>query len=293
MSFSLAPLRYWNVFADQNGPIEKVWVGEFPILGEKSYQASARLRPGLAKGKPSCSVYGNSDGTGSSPNAAVAQHMAISEALERWALFGVQDQGEIRKYGFDIDPSSNGMAAFPGFRWQARSRARMEALERFALIGWWNGNFAATRTEMTRNLGVVQIQHGTGLGEVAIVYRKSPTGYVSYGHAASGNLAKAVAKASIEMVRTEFVLNQYRAANSAAPVSNYFERRALYFSTPEGHAEFLRRLTSRTTRKPAPWKTVFDGEIEGPWSRWTTVWRHVVELPSYDFLNPKSTCFFW
>ena len=293
MAFSLAPSRYWNVFAETSGPIEKVWVGEFPILGEKSYQACATLRPGLVAGKPSCSVYGNSDGTGSSPNPAVAQHMAISEALERWALFGVQAAGEGRKYGFDLDPSSNGMAAFPGFRWQARARARLEALERFALIGWWNGNFRATRTEMGQNIGVVRIHHGTDLGEVALLYRKSPTGYVSYGHAASGTLTKAVAKAAIEMVRTEFVLNQYRAGNSAVPVSNYFERRALYFSSPEGHSEFLRKLTSVPAKPAAVWRTAYDGEVRGPWSQWATVWRHVVEMPSYDFLNPKSLCFFW
>jgi hypothetical protein len=293
MSFSLAPLRYWDVFADRDGPIEKVWVGEFPILGEMSYQASARLRPGLVPGKPGCSVYGNNDGTGSSPSPSIAQHMAISEALERWALYGVQESGEGRKYAFDIDPSSNGMAAYPGFRWQARARARLEALERFALIGWWHGCFGATRTEMGGNIGVVRIHHGTDLGEVALIYRKSPTGYVAYGHAASSSMPKAVAKAAIEMVRTEFVIGQYHAANSSAPVTNSFERRALHFSTPEGHAEFLRRLTARTTRKPAPWRTIFDGEVEGPWSRWATVWRHAVELPSYDFLNPKCLSFFW
>ncbi len=293
MSFSLAPLRYWDVFADRDGPIEHVWVNEFPIFGEKSYQANARLRPGLTKGKPNCAVYGNNDGTGSSPDPAVAQHMAISEALERWALFGVMQEGVGHKYGFDLDPSSNGMAAFPGFRFQARARARLEALERYAVLGWWNGNFTATRTEISRNIGMVQIHHGTDLGEVAIVYRKSPTGYVSYGHAAGRSLKRAVAKATVEMVRTEFVLNQYRAANSAAPVSNMFEQRALYFSTPEGHGEFLHRLASRTTRKTPPWKTVFDGEIKGPWSRWATVWRHVVELPSYDFLSREQLCFFW
>lgn len=293
MGFSLAPFRYWNVFADQQGPIDEVWVSDFPILGKKSFQASARLRPDLTETKMNCAVFGNHDGTGTNDNPAIAQHMAISEALERWALLSVQRSGEGKNYGFDIDPSSNGMAAFPGFAWQARQKSRLEALERFALTGWWNGNFAATRSELTHNISLVRIHHRMGYGEVAITYRKSPNGLVSYGHAAAASLKQATTKAIVEMVRSEFVLSRYQAASNLTEITNFFERRTLHFASPEGHAEFLRKVTSKA-QKPTPrWKTIFDGEIKGPWSKWTTIWRHAVEMPSYDFLNRNALCFFW
>lgn len=95
------------------------------------------------------------------------------------------------------------------------------------------------------------------------------------------------------MVRTEFVMSRYHASNLHAPVTNFFEQRALYFASAEGHAEFLHKLTSSKTKPTVAWRTLFDGEIKGPWSKWTTVWRHVVELPSYDFLDRRCVCFFW
>jgi hypothetical protein len=39
--------------------------------------------------------------------------------------------------------------------------------------------------------------------------------------------------------------------------------------------------------------SAFDGEIPGPWSRWATVWRHAVVMPTDEYLNPHSNFFFW
>mgnify|MGYP003666838751 FL=1 len=132
---SLAAMRYRDVFADDGGPIERVLTGDFSILGRPHKQANAFLRAPLAAGKSSYAVFGQADGTGSAPSASVACHMAISEALERWAFLAMHDRPEGARFGFDVDRSSNGMAAFPGFfRSSAARRARNEALERYALI---------------------------------------------------------------------------------------------------------------------------------------------------------------
>src|ERR1022692_2454767 len=60
--------------------------------------------------------------------------------MERWA-FRVKVRAPDRElYGFDIDESSNGMAAFPGlFHTEARKRALLEAVERASVIAWWEG----------------------------------------------------------------------------------------------------------------------------------------------------------
>lgn len=291
---SLAPFLYRNVFAEDGGPIERVQSGESPIFQRPSYQANAFLRPELAEGKPTHAMYGSADGTGSAENPAVAQHMAISEALERWAFLATHRSGDQKKYGFDHDRSSNGMAAFPGFKSQARKRARHEALERWALIGWWDGRLKASVTQAPYpNVGMVRIDHGQDSGEVIILYHKSATGFVSYGHAGGSTVATAAGRAAVELARAEFVLARHRARGALVNVTNFFERRCLHFSTPEGHTEFLERAYARP-EKPAPrWRTIFDGEITGPWSKWATVWRHCVEMPTHDFLNREQNFFFW
>src|SRR4051812_2017637 len=81
---SLAALRYRNVLAAQGGPVEQIETGTFPVCGRRMIQANARLTAGLTRKRP-LSIYSDADGTGTHAVAAVARHMAGSEALERWA----------------------------------------------------------------------------------------------------------------------------------------------------------------------------------------------------------------
>jgi hypothetical protein len=291
---SLAPLRYRNVFVENGGPVARVQAGKFSVFENEGYQALAYLKPGLTDNKPQNVLYGSADGSGSSNNPAIAQHMAISEALERWAFLEVHRSGDLTKYGFNVDRCTNGMAAFPGFKWQARRRAKFEALERFAVIGWWDKRLNATvHRSPYPGVGLVRIEHQQEAGEVVILYHTAASGAVAYGHAAGSSLASATAKAAVELVRSEYVISRHRACGALAPVTDYLERRCLHFSTPEGHAEFLERLQTKA-EKPAPtWKTAFDGEIPGPWSQWATVWRHCVEMPTYAFLDRRQNFFFW
>jgi hypothetical protein len=292
---SFAPFRYRNVFAENGGPIQRTEnAGTLVIAGRNETQVNAFLKPELAIGKMSHSVYGNADGTGSSEFPAVAEHKAISEALERWAFLTVHRSGDARKYGFTHDRSSNGMAAFPGLRFQARSAAYFEALERWALIGWWAGHFDASARTLPgfENLGAVQIHHGRP-EEVVILYRKMESGLVSYGHAAGKTLRAAAGKAAVELARTEFVLARHRARGVLATISNFMERRAMYFSSESGFHDFNERLHRKPDKAPPAWKTIFDGEIPGPWSQWATIWRNCVEMPTCAFLNREENFFFW
>jgi hypothetical protein len=291
---SFAPIRYQSVFAEQGGPIARTTATTLSIFDRVMVQANAFLDSKLSEGKPLYSFYGSADGTGSSVNPSVAQHIAVSEALERWAYLATNNSGEANRYGFDHDRTSNGMAAFPGFKWQARRKARFEALERYAVISWWDGRFSASVTRSSYpDVGLVHIHHNAGFGEVVILYHKAPAGFVAYGHAAGSNLATAASRAAIELVRCEYVIAHHRSQGTVRPVTNHMELRCLHFASPAGHTEFLERAYA-TPDKPAPrWQTVFDGEIRGPWSRWATVWRHCVEMPTYDYLNRKLNYFYW
>ena len=291
--FSLAPFLYRNISAEQGGPVEQVQIGSVPVFGRQNYQALAFLKPGLVDKFP-YAMYGSADGTGTADLPAVAQHKAISEALERWALAETRRSGNEARYGFDIDRCSNGMAAYPGFAWQAKRQARLEALERFALIGWWGGYLTAEEQPSGfPNINLLRIDHGQPGGEVVVIYHKTAAGFYAYGHSSGSTLAAAASKALVELARNEFAISRYRAAGSLAPIQHYFERRVLYFSTAEGHAEFKARSAVRSSKPRPRWRTIFNGEIPGPWSQWATVWRHCVEMPTYDFQNREENFFFW
>lgn len=291
---SLAPYYFRTVFSDQGGPVARVHSGQFPVFDHPSYQASAFLKPELTCEKNRLVMFGSADGTGSSETPSVAQHKAISEALERWAYHETHRSGERKKFGFDLDRTSNGMAAYPGFAWQARRRARFEALERFALIGWWDRQFPCSNHRAPYpDVGMLRIHHGQSFGEVVLLYHRAPSGFMAYGYAAGSTLTSAASRAVVELVRCEYVISRHRARGSITPVKDHMERRCLYFSTPEGHAQFLERVYTKPTKTPTPWIPLFDGEIPGPWSKWAKVWRHSVVMPTYDFLDQGSNFFFW
>lgn len=291
---SLAPFYFRNVFSDEGGPVARVQSGELPVFSQTAYQASAFLKPELSGDKQKSVMFGSADGIGSSERPSLAQDEAISEALERWAYYETHRQGDRKKYGFDLDRTSNGMAAFPGFAWQARRRARLEALERFALIGWWDRQFGCTiHRAPYPDVGMVRIQHGQSFGEVVLLYHRARSGFMSYGYAAGSTVASAASRAAVELVRCEYVISRQRARGAMLSVKDHMERRCLYFSTPEGHAQFLERVYAKPTKTASPWVTLFDGEIPGPWSKWAKVWRHSVAMPTYDFLDQEANFFFW
>ena len=292
---SLAALNYREIFATDGGPIERVSTGSIDVLGRSAHQANAYLAPGLIQNKPPLSVYGNADGTGASGSEQVARHMAISEALERWAFYSVAQGKDAAKYGFDVDGSTNGMAAFPGFfKGQARKRAQLEALERWALVSWWSGHMHASVVgDAMFGVTALRLEHSATFGEVAVLFRRSAAGHVSYGYSAGSTFRTAAARAAVELARNEFVVGYYKLRSVARDVPNCFEQRCLYFAGEEGHAEFLRRVFDRKPLREAEWAVRFDGELPGPWSKYATVWRVVPSMPSLDYLDPKCSCFFW
>lgn len=294
MPLSLAALRYRNVFVEDGGPIERIITSHCSVLGQPQQQANAYLHPHLAAGKPSHAIYGKADGTGSSVSSSVACHMAISEALERWAFLAMHRSAMAARYGFDVDHSSNGMAAFPGFfRSEAARRARLEALERYAVISWWDGRLDAELLPAPfPGVDLVRIHHNAGEGEVVILSQKTRAG-VFFGHAAGSTVTTAALRAAAELARAEFVITAYRAKGALVRAANFLERRAVHFSTEIGYAQFRERLARRPDKSAPIWKPVFDGEISGPWSRWATVWRCALAMPTGDYLDPRSDFFFW
>ena len=226
--------------------------------------------------------------------------MAISEAMERWAHWQLQAGSEGAKYGFDVDPSSNGMAAFPGLlKRQARAGAQLEAAERFNLLNWWEGRLPALESE-TRWPGVRAVTICSAApGLTVILFRRTDDGFVAYGHAAAEDYAGACRKAAVEMERHAQVVTRFAATHAGRihdilpATAHPIERRSLFFAREEGHQLFLERLSSSPAKAVTAPRLVFDGPVPGPWSRYADVWRVVYEPPSRRFLGMEENYFLW
>lgn len=299
---NLAPIRYAQVIDREGGPIERLEFGPLRVAGQAVYHANAYLSPRLNLGRPSLQLYHPADGAGTHRSPLLARYMAISEAIERWALEFIHRIKSAREYGFDKDPSSNGMSAFPGaFKWQARRRARAEAAERFCLIAWWNGNLPAREVELGDFPGkALRIFNPVSRHKVLLLWEKRRSGAVVYGFSAATSLTNATWKARVELERSAkavedfLVLNPGFGVEDLSIIRDVHERRALYFAMPEGYNRFLER-TSRN--QPEPPKTNIrpqvDREIPGPWSKYATVWRTLYPMPTREYLDSRSNFFFW
>ena len=226
--------------------------------------------------------------------AVIARHIAVSEALERWAYFETHASVKRAHFGFDIDKSSNGMAAFPGFSCSpARKAARYEAIERFCLLNWWEGAMDGVRRD-TRWPGIRAISFTPILGGVAVIlYMKSRWGFHSYGHAAAGTFDQACQHARVELARHESAIQKWIESGNPNPPGDLFERRAWFFSTENGRGLFDARLELKAAHvEPKP-SVACDSEIRGPWSKYASVWRFLLRPPSERFLHDNDQYFFW
>src|SRR5690348_7684725 len=178
-------------------------------------------------------LYSDADGTGTAALPMVARHMAVSEAMERWAFHNKVRAADRELYGFDLDESTNGMAAFPGiFPSQARKHAMLEAIERASIIAWWEGlHDGVVRDTDWPGINALVLPSPTGYGVTVLAFRASQPESFAYGHGAAESFFGACERAVVELARHDYVLGLHRVTKglSGAQVpSDLFERRALY-----------------------------------------------------------------
>jgi hypothetical protein len=297
---SLAAFRYRNVLTSAGGPIERLEITDVSVLGERGFLANAFLKKDLMVRSEARAVFSQANGSGTAASPMVARFMAISEAMERWAHWQLHASSEGAKYGFHIDPSSNGMAAFPGLlRRQARPNALLEAAERFNLLNWWEGRLAALESD-TRWPGVrAATICSEAPGITVILFKRTEAGFAAYGHAAAMDFETACRKAAMEMERHAQVVSHFALTHAGKirhqlpPDAHPIERRSLFFALDEGHELFLERLRSHPTKAAPVPRLIFDGSIPGPWSRYADIWRVVYAPPSDRFLSMDENYFMW
>ena len=300
---NLAPLKYRNILECDGGPVRTLDIGTETILGQDTYSAHAYLRPNLQCRNRMRYVENMPDGAGSAADPSTARFRAISEALERWAFRHCsRDASETARYGFDYDPTTNGMGAYPGlFNSPARTAAESEAIERTCLIHWWDG-FLNASAIMDPFEGVrgIEIENPFSHDTVVLLWKFISEKFYTYGFGIGKSLNKACWRAGIELHRTANIVEMhYR--NKEAIDSDYvsqfphlFERRILYFSRPEAFAQIIEKIENGPDKKcPKKPCALIDCKVTGPWDRYVTVWRVVYEQPNRDFSSNRSDYFFW
>jgi len=298
---NLAPFRFAGVLFREGGPIERIEYGPVEVAGERLYQANAYLARHLNLERKERRIFGMADGSGTHRSVMLARYMAISEALERWALYFLCQADLGQEFGMDRDPTSVGMAAFPGlWKGQARKRARREAVERFCLVGWWDGQLRCRELDPLGQTRVLELQNPLSRDRVVITWLENRDGLVAYGFSAARALRQAIGKARIEMERMKSALHLYIRENPGfgmadlSTLDNCLERRLMYFAMPEGHRQFLARVQASV---PDPInervEPVVDREVVGPWSRYATVWRVLYPMPTQAYLREREYFFFW
>jgi hypothetical protein len=295
---SVAGYRYRNVLVSEGGPVSRVALREFQVYGRPMFQANAWLSDKIVSRRQKFALYSDADGTGTSETPMVARYMAISETMERWA-YRVKVRATDRElYGFDIDESSNGMAAFPGlFRTEARKRALLEAVERTSIIAWWEGMIdGEVRSTEWPGISALVLPSPIGYGVTVVAFREVRPDCFAYGQGAAVNYFGACERAVMELARNEYVLGVRRVSLGLAAQetpSDLFERRCLFFSTAEGHALFQERIREKMTGASFKSEIMCDTEIEGPWSEYASVWRVLIRPATKEFLVDSDRYFFW
>jgi hypothetical protein len=292
---SLASLRYRDVLAEHGGPVQKIETGLFSVRGRRVVLANATLKPGLTRKSP-LAMFSDADGTGTDPVASVARHKAISEAMERWAFHAIVRSERAAEFGFDVDPSTSGMSAFPGLlRRQARRSAVLEAVERFSLMSWWDGRTDGQVFDTDwPGVSAVAIDGPFG-GVTVIVFARTDWGGYVYGHAAEESFGGACERAIAELARHEWVMRARWLAEVGGErkiPTNIFERRSLFFATDEGHELFQERIARKASGHPPRPEIICDRDIPGPWDEYATVWRFALRPPSDGYLRGGERYFF-
>jgi hypothetical protein len=295
---SLAGYRFRNVLESEGGPVARVSVREVSVYGRVMYQANAWLSERIVPQRRKHALYSDADGTGTAEVPMVAQHMAISETMERWAYRAKFRAPDRELYGFDADESSNGMAAFPGFfATEARRRAQLEAVERSSIIAWWEGLVdGEVRATEWPGISALVLPSLIGVGLTVVAFREFRPGSFAYGQGAATTYFGACERAVMELARNEYVLGLRRVSQGLAvndPPADLFERRCLFFSSAAGHAMFQERLRLKVPPNGFKAEVVCDTAIEGPWSEYAPVWRFLIRPPAPGFLVDSEKYFFW
>lgn len=281
--------NYRNILTNHGGPLSRISYKEIssgePIYSD-GFESFAYLSEDLKpSNKDFLELYGEVDGTGFSKNIQTSNNKAISEALERWAYYQTFHtiHGQ-ENYGYKIDPSTSGLAAFAEpYPIHSRRNALYEAVERISITEWWLGKLSSQRINCSfsqENLTFIRIKPILKNIETIIIHKKNiTTGLHIYGFASHRSVALAIDKAAIELRRNESLLNKHWLTSNKKNPDFIYEKRLIYFAN-DGFNSFKERVNcsnKSNLTQASDYKLKINTELIGPWSRYAKVWRCVFD----------------
>lgn len=292
----MAPLFYRNVMWQDGGPIRKI---DF-YKSNHDYSAYAYLNSNLLPGwGKNSQIFDNVDGAGTHKRKNIAIHKAISEALERWAFYFCFESANKSLYGFDLNPSTTGMASYPSFSTKpARLHAFCEAIERWGLVQWWHQKLSHSLIYISKNqihFEAIQIPFKTVQMVLAWFYDQKEES-LFYGFAVSKKRSQALEQALVELNRKKTVVKNYLKHNPGCSVEYLIsrlkfknEKRLLYYCLGPGKFFFLDRVKEKYFKKQGKSPRLCrDIEIKGPWTAYTKVWRCLFEVDKEESFSNQD-----
>ncbi len=289
--WNLAPFKYSKLGRSNNEPISNL---KSVKLANGLYESYADLNDSIRKtlkiSRMKYQVYSDHDGTGTDKFLYLSRYKAISEALERWAYHSCRISPQRSEFGFDLDDSTTGIAAFPSFSYiKAKKHSLYEAYERWLLRFWWESDqinilelTPNSLTESNFHIGLSNLKGYTLLGpdknlHFSLLSCKTTKGLWAYGFAVRSRLNQSINAAFVELTRNKAVLEQWAQFKPLKQTSNLFEQRLLYFSEESGRRLFESRIENSINTKHI-WNIklpniVTNLELRGEWSNFTKVWR--------------------
>ncbi|MGZ3809998.1 MAG: hypothetical protein ACXVCE_18080 [Bacteriovorax sp.] len=270
---------YYRTLLFENDLIEKINYFEIEQFGGiRHHEALVFLKKKhMPEWLSHSELYSSCDGTGTSQYKNTAVYKAISEALERWAFYLTIESNESNKYCFDINPSTTGMAAYPGLTTKVpRENAILEASERWALHEFWRGNLPIiehkTKIEDLHHYEIVTELNNI---KISLLSYKSDSKYL-YAFAADRMLKNSYEHALIELSRNLRVMKKLTKENiNFNNFKDISDKRLIYFASTEGYDLFNSKIHSAPKSPLTKSKLICDQELKGPWNKYTKVWRYL------------------
>ena len=288
---NLAPWYYRNLLG-KNNILECPEFFEINLLnGQRNYEAVVSLKENLRpKWVPSSKIYRNSDGSGTSKYKNIAVYKSISEALERLAFYELVDQQKA-EYCFDLNPTTTGMAAYPSiFSSQARIHAKQEAVERWA-IHQFNLNHLPLKKYASEIVNLTHYEIIVPFNDVKVsLLSFMCNDFYVYGFAGGQNLKQSFDKALIELDRNIRVLKKaYSLDHKESDYKLATDKTILFFASEEGYLLFKDKVMQapRKIFNKEP-KVLCDVELKGEWSKYTRVWRYLLEDSYFNCASDRK-----
>ncbi len=254
-------------------------------LRDGAYEVIIHLAPSFCNRGKKDQLYGSGHAVGTDHTLQLAFIKALNESVERLAFYYFMSKNSI-KYGFGVDSSTSGMAAYSFLdKRKARLFARFEAVERWALVSWWNEALPTKILFENTHTSAREICTPFPNEHVVLISQKSTElkGYI-YGFACSDSIDKALSKAEVELRRNHIVLKCFDRSKIPEKIE---EKRFLFFSSDIGYKIFENKVSKSDEQKTIPEipKVIVDCEVRGFWSRYVTVWRVLFEMPFCNYLT--------